>query len=123
LKYFAMPLLVLLAMAALLMNCKERLGDPIFRIRGTVIDSTTGLPMDSAWIDTYDSIPPYYIYSDSSGYYITQFGGIHWINIYCGKTGYLISHKRLYGNRDFDNIDFRLILEQVRKRSQFGGGE
>jgi len=108
-KFLSTFFLFLLAAGVLLIHCSTNLVDESHFCRGIVTDSATGVPIDSAWIDVVDTLPPYPFYSDSAGHYRAQFFGKQWINIYCGKEGYFIGRKRLYNDREYDNIDFKLV--------------
>ena len=60
-------------------------------VRGIVRDVETNIPIENAWVDDTDSIPPYSIFTDSIGRYEFVYLGtaIHDVHIYCSKEGYL----------------------------------
>jgi hypothetical protein len=89
-------------------GCEKRFVDQVQFYHGNVIDSTTGLAIDSAWIDNIDGLPPYYTFTDSSGNYRAQAMGYNKVDIYCGKPGYLRSHKILYFGDGNIQLDFKL---------------
>jgi hypothetical protein len=65
-------------------------------VSGTVTDSVTQAPIDSAWLDS-DPYSPYSTYTDSSGGYLIAFTARPGSNkvLHCGKQGY-ISKKKEY---------------------------
>lgn len=83
------------------------------RVEGTVIDSLTRLPIDSAWISvTPDTSVKPITYTDSSGHYrFTDFSGKYRFH-YCGKNGYVTKKSRVYEIKwkETTIIDFELVL-------------
>lgn len=73
------------------------LGDPIVSFSGYVKDAITDQVVDSAWID-FDSLPPYYVYSDSTGYYI--YGDFGYppedFHIFVGKQDYFMKETLIH---------------------------
>lgn len=67
------------------------LSDPIVGFGRYIKDAVTDQIIDSAWID-FDSLSPYYVFSDSAGYYIfSDFGKPpEDFHIFVGKQGYIV---------------------------------
>jgi len=81
-------------------------------VEGTVIDSLTRLPIDSAWISrTPDTTFEPLILSDSLGYYFKgQFPGMN-VFFYCGKKGYVTRESKEFEIRENKTtiVDFELV--------------
>ncbi len=93
-----------------LIDCSEEkiISDPIYLFGGFVRDSITNQPIDSAWINIIDSIPPYRAYTDSTGYYKTSvfLGGE--LMVFSGKEGYHIKDTIINLSSNLDSINFKL---------------
>jgi len=86
------------------------ISDPVYSFSGTVRDTLTGFPIDSAWIREGDSTSTYVRYSDTIGNYnysSIRFGSYN-VNIFCGKVGYKTKSISFYLDRDIRNVDFYL---------------
>jgi len=81
-------------------------------VEGTVIDSLTRVPIDSAWISvTPDTTVESITYTDSLGHYrFPGFADRHRFH-YCGKTGYFTKQSREYEikKNQTTRIDFELF--------------
>ncbi len=81
-------------------------------VEGTVIDSLTRLPTDSAWISrTPDTTFEPLRLSDSLGYYfVGQFPGRH-VFFYCGKKGYVTKKSKQFEieKNKTTRVDFELV--------------
>jgi hypothetical protein len=78
-------------------------------VEGTVIDSLTRMPIDSAWITPDTSMTP--IYTDSSGHYrFVEFAGNR-LYLYCGKNEYVTKESGVYEIKwkETTIIDFELV--------------
>lgn len=96
--------------------CDDRIVEPpVNVVKGTVIDSLTRSPIDSAWIDN-DTIVPHRVYSDSIGHYYFPVGYKGKKSVYCGKEGYITENKEIIftGNGITAVIDFELVTKGTR---------
>lgn len=101
--------------ATSLIGCKDRISDGggFTTVSGTVIDSLSGEPFDSARITILDTLTlarP--IFSDSLGHWHHWFPGTATITYYCQKDGYhtksaVVSSTR--ENESFSGVDFLLL--------------
>ena len=85
--------------------------DPIYTITGTVTDSTTGEPIDSAQVYYLDS-SYYHAVTDSLGQY--EYGHLFSMPspLTCAKEGYLTKEiviERLDNVVRYENVDFQLV--------------
>jgi hypothetical protein len=85
---------------------------PVNMVKGTVIDSQTLVPIDSAWVDN-DTLAPHSVFTDSLGNYQMPIGhtGRHFI--YCGKDAYVTRKKEIVftGNGITATINFQLVAK------------
>lgn len=83
---------VIIGVCLNLMGCgKDKVSHEVVGfVEGTVIDSLTRLPIDSAWIRINpDTLNPPNTYTNSAGYYFfVRITGMHRFH-YCGKRGYI----------------------------------
>ena len=103
------------------MSCKDKIEkvEPTPNtVKGTVIDSLTRIPLDSAWVDK-DTSAPYMAYTDSLGIYgpvgtVVGYAGKY--VIYCGKDGYTTRNKEVVftGNGITAIINFELVPRSAR---------
>ncbi len=101
--------------ATSLTGCKDRTicGGGFTTVEGTVIDSLSGEPIDSARITIFDTLTladP--ILSDSLGHWDIWYEGAATITFYCQKDGYhtksaVVSSTR--ENESFSGVDFLLL--------------
>lgn len=84
-------------------------------VEGTVIDSLTRLPIDSAWINgTPDTTYEPLRLTDSLGYYlVSQFPGSH-VFFYCGKKGYVTKESQEFEIKinKTTQVDFELVPQK-----------
>jgi hypothetical protein len=109
-------LFVVLVICVLWSACDNtKVDPPINVVKGTVIDSLTRVPIDSAWIDN-DTILPHREYSDSLGYYYLPIGYKGKKSVYCGKDGYTIKNKEVIFTENGITavIDFELVPKEER---------
>ena len=80
-------------------------------VQGTVVDSLTKAPIDSAWVDGNDTLLPHWSYTDTLGYYVAFAGAPgRYRFLYCGKSGYTIKKKEYATFRDdTTTVDFELV--------------
>jgi hypothetical protein len=96
-----------------LIGCESRkVVEYVGFVEGTVTDSLTRLPIDSAWISgTSDTSYTPITYTDSSGHYkIAEFPGRYRF-IFCGKDGYVTKKSREYKTHKnkTTRVDFELV--------------
>lgn len=80
-------------------------------VQGTVVDSLTKAPIDSAWVDGNDTLLPHWAYTDTLGYYVAFAGAPdRYRFLYCGKNGYT-SKKKEYATfkNDTTTVNFELV--------------
>ena len=71
-------------------GCDYTVGEHPSTLSGTVVDSTTGVPLDSAWVALDDSSLGSRCYTDSMGAFtLLHMGGIEEEVLFAGKPGYL----------------------------------
>ena len=93
--------------------------DPAITISGTVTDSMSGLPIDSAIIHDSDTISSAAFYSDSLGKYTLGGMGYRNFRVFCRKTGYQTKVRTVRSSKDhltFRGVDFRLVPQQDSAR-------
>jgi hypothetical protein len=103
-------LFIVVVICVLWSACDDTIVEPpINVVKGTVTDSLTRVPIDSAWIDN-DTILPHRVYSDSLGYYYFPIGYKGKKSVYCGKDGYITKNKEIIfsGNGMTATMDFEL---------------
>jgi hypothetical protein len=78
-------------------------------VKGTVIDSLTRVPIDSAWVDM-DTLALHEVYTDSLGNYRMPVGYRGKYFIYCGKNAYVTKKKEITftGNGITAEMNFEL---------------
>jgi hypothetical protein len=97
-------------------SCDKTTGPlPYSQVRGHVLDSATGAPIDSALIEA----PPapsvtdtFWIdITDSTGAYEVRLHIFGWNYIHCSKPGYVTDSVRVYygGTVVNDDVDFLLV--------------
>jgi hypothetical protein len=85
-------------------------------LAGTVVDSLSLAPIESAWVSLGDSVyePLQDELTDSLGYYVTFTGtpGLHrWV--FCGKEGYITQSKEFStAPAETTIVDFELVRRQ-----------
>jgi len=109
-------LFVLFLIFTVLLGCgKDKVvdGHAMYFFRGTVLDSLTKFPIDSAWIDAGDTLQPHLSYTDSSGWYIMKAVAYpnHPIFIFCGKEGYITKKEPalVHSYKDTTIVNFELV--------------
>lgn len=82
-----------------------------YSFEGSVTDSISGVPLDSASISYSDpppTIAPYY--SDSTGHYRgAALAGR--ITIFVHKSGYVTQSRQLHLDRNLTGVNFRLLVQ------------
>jgi len=106
-------LLLLIFLVALACNSCRTGPEPLYLIRGTVTDSVTGAPIDSAQVTVGDTISPVVVFhSNQHGEYAAYpdtFGVVH---LYCRKEAYLtrmIDVELVGGKFVYKDVDFELV--------------
>jgi len=85
---------------------------PVAFLAGTVVDSLSSAPIESAWVSLLDSAynPLVDVLSDSAGYYVTLIGvpGVR-DSAFCGRQGY-ITQMRVFSVAPGDTaiVNFKL---------------
>jgi hypothetical protein len=103
-------LLVAFLLSIIGINCGTDITDPFWTVTGNVTDSLSALPIDSARIYIYDTIPVYLSYSDTAGKYSTGMLGNHsGLKIFCRKTGYISKYVIIDLYRNVENVNFQLV--------------
>ncbi len=99
----------------ILLNCNDTTSHepfPLDRISGKVIDSITGLAIDSAEVIFGDTLSSTInTYSNSEGLYFIYPGTTGVVNIYCRKENYVTKMKSLdlpYDNLIITDFNFEL---------------
>lgn len=80
-------------------------------VQGTVVDSLTRAPIDSAWVDGNDTLLPHWAYTDTMGYYVAFEGAPgRYRFLYCGKQGYITKKSQEYATfkNDTTTVNFEL---------------
>lgn len=91
-------------MACLATSCES--GDKSTTIRGKILDKSTSLPIDSAWVNTIDATDGAW-YSDAEGVFsLTTFGRME--RFYTGKDGY---NTRLIELPEDENARQNIVVE------------
>jgi len=86
-------------------------------LAGTVVDSLSSAPIESAWVSLVDSLydPSHDVLTDSTGYYVVFTGtpGIHrWA--FCGKERYVTQMKTFStAPAETTIVNFRLVRQQL----------
>jgi hypothetical protein len=112
--WLACLLLVLCGICLNLTTCeKDRVvHEVVGYVEGTVIDSVTRLPIDSAWISqTADTTYEPLRLTDSLGYYfVGRFPGKHFV-FYCGKRGFVTKTSKEFEikKNQTTRVDFELV--------------
>jgi len=85
-------------------------------VEGTVIDSLTRLPIDSAWIRiSPDTLNPPNTYTNSAGYYFfVRVTGMHRFH-YCGKSGYITKKTEEYQIRIHKTTKVNIELVPIKE--------
>ncbi len=104
--------LVLLISGISLLQCNKGIliADWVSTVKGTVTDSITGAPLDSAEVFYSDS---YFVYADSLGEYQISDLGNPPPQVGCRRDGYItktISLDIVTGKRLYDSTNFQLVL-------------
>jgi len=109
-------LLFLIISSFYLLSCSDTIThgpDPSSTFSGIVVDSITGLPVDSAQIIYGDTLSStLYTYTNTDGEYIISIGKVGIVDVYCRKESYLTEMKPLdipNTNSIISDFDFKLI--------------
>jgi hypothetical protein len=97
-------------------GCNKNNGDHGYSISGTVIDSLTKAPIDSAWVIVHDTTAFAPTYTDSLGHYYwgSDAGGWSKSWLYVGKPGYRTKSRYFAEVRtDIRGIDFELVRDTL----------
>jgi len=89
-------------------------------VQGTVVDSLTRAPIDSAWVDGNDTLLPHWSYTDTLGYYVAFVGAPdRYLFLYCGKSGYATKKSQEYATfkNDTTTVNFELVPTTSQQRS------
>jgi hypothetical protein len=84
--------------------------EPLYRFTGTITDSTTGMPVDSAIV--YYSPDAAGSYSDSSGHFYFDWHGSFPSPLTCAKEGYSMKQITIELNPNqyvYDSVNFQLV--------------
>ncbi len=86
----------------------------LFRISGTITDSLTGNPIDSAWVTNEPTSPEQLYFTDSlGGYEVHALEGVR-AELRVGKEGYVTKERTFEPLRgDLGGIDFKLVLDSL----------
>ena len=114
-----MKRIIIIVPVALLLwiSCEDTMVEPTPNVvRGIVIDSLTRIPLDSAWVDSRDTLAPHMAYADSLGNYSTVVGYAGNYIVYCGKDGYVTQNKKVTftGKGITAVINFELVPKGAR---------
>lgn len=104
-------LFIVVVICVLWSACDDTIVEPpINVVKGTVIDSLTRIPIDSAWVDN-DTLAPRRAYTDTFGNYSFPIGYKGKKTVYCGKEGYTTTMKEVTftGNGITAVINFELV--------------
>lgn len=108
-----MIIVLMICAIAVHISCDKEalvLGEKWLGISGTVVDSITGLAVDSARISLQDTLTDYSIFTDSTGFYkAPALSGT--MTVFARKSNYATQWRTLQIRADTTGVDFELVPE------------